>query len=398
MADEDDIDIDDEEGETLNGPILSKNEVQDEKAPTIPQDFSIPKNAPIELIGKVTGLVENSVIIKANISGEFRVLKESSILCFEDRTVLGPLFEIFGRLQLPVYRVKFNTIEEFEKFKDCKDKDVFYVVPESEFLYTDSIKSIKGTDASNCHDEELPEEEQEFSDDEHEALAKQAKKKKKNSKKKDNSNERNEEVKKRFANQSPTSPSSKRFQPYGYANPQPPVSAYAPIGKPPTSTYTPLNRQQAQGVQPTNQYDQVDQSKLSNSTPFQNHIPPNFPAAPNFQNGYQSPYGIPLHQAQHLTNGNQHQVYPPPNQSYQNFNNFPYQQLYQQPNPHWNPAAAPPPPPQNFQYQPHPQPQVPPQQPNFQQLQQLQQMFANNQNQNQNQNSNQNYNPSYPPQ
>ena len=43
---------------------------------------------------------------------------------------------------------------------------MYYVVPDSQFLYTDSIKYIKGTDASNCHDEELPEEEQEYSDDE----------------------------------------------------------------------------------------------------------------------------------------------------------------------------------------------------------------------------------------
>ena len=76
------------------------------------------------------------------------------------------MFEIFGRVQQPVYSVKFNSEDEFNKFKGCKGKSVYYVVPDSQFLYTDSIKHIKGTDASNCHDEELPEEEQEYSDDE----------------------------------------------------------------------------------------------------------------------------------------------------------------------------------------------------------------------------------------
>lgn len=38
---------------------------------------------------------------------------------------------------------------------------------------------IKGTDASNMFDEELPEEEQEFSDDEKEAMYKKQKKQKK---------------------------------------------------------------------------------------------------------------------------------------------------------------------------------------------------------------------------
>ncbi|ODV79967.1 NAF1-domain-containing protein, partial [Suhomyces tanzawaensis NRRL Y-17324] len=123
-----------------SGPIASKNEVLDEVAPSLPEDYSLPENAPIEPIGVVTALVENSVIIKATISGEFRVLKDQSVLCFEDRTILGPLFETFGKLQNPVYRVKFNSTEEFEKFKDCKGKAVYYVVPDSNFIYTDSIK------------------------------------------------------------------------------------------------------------------------------------------------------------------------------------------------------------------------------------------------------------------
>ena len=62
---------------------------------------------------------------------------------------------------------------------------MYYVVPDSQFLYTDSIKHIKGTDASNCHDEELPEEEQEYSDDEKNWQQNWPKRKKKNKKTKD---------------------------------------------------------------------------------------------------------------------------------------------------------------------------------------------------------------------
>ena len=150
------------------------------KAPSLPDNYEISPNTPIEEIGEITGLVENTIIIKARTSGEFRILQEKSIFCFEDRTVIGPLFEIFGRVQQPVYSVKFNSEEQFLKFKESKRKTVYYVVPDSQFLYTDSIKHIKGTDASNCHDEELPEEEQEYSDDEKELAAKLAKKEKKN--------------------------------------------------------------------------------------------------------------------------------------------------------------------------------------------------------------------------
>lgn len=127
-----------------------------EKAPILPEGYEIPENAPIEEIGVITGMVENSLIIKAKTSGEFRVLQEKSIFCLDDRTVIGPLFEIFGRVQQPVYSVKFNTEEEFNRFKDCKGRTVYYVVPDSQFLYTDSIKHIKGTDASNCHMKSYP--------------------------------------------------------------------------------------------------------------------------------------------------------------------------------------------------------------------------------------------------
>ncbi|KAI5969684.1 hypothetical protein CANMA_001347 [Candida margitis] len=170
----------DEDEEVIDGPIKSVNEVTNENVPTLPEGYEIPKSAPIEEIGEITGLVDRSIIIKAKTSGEFRILKEGSVLCLEDKTLIGLLYEIFGRVQSPIYTIRFNSDEDFEKFKDAKGKSVYYVVPDSQFLYTDTIKHNKGTDASNCHDEELPEDEQEFSDDEQELAAKQAKKKRKN--------------------------------------------------------------------------------------------------------------------------------------------------------------------------------------------------------------------------
>lgn len=178
----------DEEDEAQSGPILSKNEVKDEVAPTLPSDYQIPENSALEYVGDVSAVVERNVIIKANISGEFRVLKENSVLCFEDKSILGLLYETFGRLQSPNYRVKFNNDHDFQMAKNKKGARVFYVVSDSQFLYTDTIKKLKGTDASNCHDEELPEHEQEFSDDEQELVAKQEKKRKRQQKKADGNN------------------------------------------------------------------------------------------------------------------------------------------------------------------------------------------------------------------
>lgn len=166
---------DDDEEEA--GPIISKHEVVDEEAPTLPPDYTVSPDAAVEFVGTVVGAVEKSVIVKASVSGEFRVLKDNSVLCFENRDVLGVIFETFGRLLEPNYRVKFNTDEDFDKVKGRVGERVYYVVSDSQFLYTDTIKKAKGTDASNCHDEELPELEQEYLDDDAEMAARQRRKK-----------------------------------------------------------------------------------------------------------------------------------------------------------------------------------------------------------------------------
>lgn len=179
LSDDNDDDDDDGEEEVNEGPILSKNEVKEEIVPSLPENYEISESLPLEYVGVITALVERNVIIRADTSGEFRTLKENSVLCFENRQVLGLLHETFGKLQSPNYRVQLNNEKQFLDMRDKKGAKVFYVVPDSLFTYTDAIRKIKGTDASNCHDEELPEEEQEFSDDERELAAKQEKKKRK---------------------------------------------------------------------------------------------------------------------------------------------------------------------------------------------------------------------------
>ena len=338
------VDIDDladDEDEPSNGPIVSKNEVADESAPKLPEDYKIPDNAPLELIGEITGLVEKSAIIKANISGEFRVLNDSSIFCFEDRTVLGPLFETFGRLQSPMYRVKFDDENEFNKLKDKKGAKVYYVVPDSQFIYTDTIKNLKGTDASNCHDEELPEEEQEFSDDERELAAKQSKKRKKKTKttkdssvlndpqppKQTNNRKRHHGNTNNAENQS--SNQNLKYQPYGY----PQNNQAQQLNVPPASSVqhqhnNPLihslpNLQVHQILQLQQQQQQQHQGYAPHMQPPQQHA--YFPSPqqaynqPQLQNQFQGHslvYGSPFNQQQqhNMLGHNQHSVYNPNHQ------------------------------------------------------------------------------------
>lgn len=175
-GDEDEFNEDETEG-----PIRSKNEIFDFKVPTLPEDYTIDNDTRIQFVGHISGVVEKNVMIKSATSAEDRVLNEGTIFCFEDRTPLGLMFEVFGRLQTPVYTVKFNTLEESTKWADRKGEKVFFVVPTAEYISTIMIRKLKGTDASNFNDEELAEEEQEFSDDEKEAAAKKSKKRKKKS-------------------------------------------------------------------------------------------------------------------------------------------------------------------------------------------------------------------------
>lgn len=166
----------DESEDEVDKVIFSKNEIVDEIVPTLPETYFLSQNALIEPLGKIVCCVERSVVISGFHSGEFRVLKDNSILCLENRTIIGPLFEVFGKIQNPFYRIKFNSDAEYNKFTDSVGKEVYYVVDDSHFISVIDLKTDKGTDASNHDDEELSADHQEFSDDEEEQKFKQKKK------------------------------------------------------------------------------------------------------------------------------------------------------------------------------------------------------------------------------
>lgn len=197
LNDVDEFDELDEEG--ADDPPRTKNEIIDFQVPSLPVDYTIEDQTKIQLVGYLSGVVEKNVLIKSLSSAEERVLSEGTVFCLEDRTPIGLLFEVFGKLQAPIYSIKYNTVEEALKWVDKKGENVYFVVPTAEYLSTFMIRKMKGTDASNFNDEEIPEDEQEFSDDEKEAAAKKNKKRKKKSAKVENDlkiGESNKKVKK----------------------------------------------------------------------------------------------------------------------------------------------------------------------------------------------------------
>jgi H/ACA ribonucleoprotein complex non-core subunit NAF1 len=133
-------------------------------------DIKVTEDMKIEELGSVEAIVENTVLVKAKISGEYRVLESNSVLCLQDRSVVGVVSETLGRVQQPLYTIRFTNDEDIrESGLAEKNTPVYYVEQHSTFVFTQPLRAVKGSDASNFHDEEVGADEMEFSDDEAEA-------------------------------------------------------------------------------------------------------------------------------------------------------------------------------------------------------------------------------------
>ncbi|OQE46743.1 hypothetical protein PENCOP_c001G09011 [Penicillium coprophilum] len=149
------------------GQLRTTNEIEDQVLP-IP-DVKITPEMKIVFLGKVHAAIDNNVLIEANTSGEYQVLESGSLLCSDDRQTIGVVAETLGRVENPLYTVTYATAAEVQDKGLVKGKDIFYVEEHSTFVFTQPLKGMKGSDASNFHDEEVAAEEMEFSDDEAEA-------------------------------------------------------------------------------------------------------------------------------------------------------------------------------------------------------------------------------------
>ncbi|KAL9599211.1 MAG: hypothetical protein Q9219_003992 [cf. Caloplaca sp. 3 TL-2023] len=154
-------------GKTTSGPLRTFNEKPDEVVP-MPKIEVTPSMAIIEL-GNVEHVVENSILIKAKTSGERQALESGSLLCLEDRSVLGVIAETLGQVHQPYYSVRFTNATAIAEAGLFKGTLVFYVEKHASYVFTQNLKAFKGSDASNIHDEEVGDDELEFSDDEAEA-------------------------------------------------------------------------------------------------------------------------------------------------------------------------------------------------------------------------------------
>ncbi|KAL8688997.1 MAG: hypothetical protein Q9224_004748, partial [Gallowayella concinna] len=139
-------------GKVPSGPLRTLNEKPDEVVPK-PQIVITPEMTVPEL-GRVEHVVENSILIKGKTSGESRALESGSLLCLEDRSVVGVIAELLGQVHQPYYSVRFTNPAAIAEAGISKGISIFFVEQHSSYVFTQSLKALKGSDASNMHDEE----------------------------------------------------------------------------------------------------------------------------------------------------------------------------------------------------------------------------------------------------
>ncbi|KAJ2862679.1 hypothetical protein GGH94_004127 [Coemansia aciculifera] len=161
-----DGDDDDEDQAPNNSVPATRNEVLDPQIPELTMT-ELPATAQLTSLGTIHSIVDNSVIIQANISGERHVLDAESILSFDDRKVLGLVYDVFGPVSRPMYTVRFRG--EIDRESVVVGRGVFFSPGWVKMLATEKLR-VKGTDASNEYDEEVGDDGMEFSDDEEERI------------------------------------------------------------------------------------------------------------------------------------------------------------------------------------------------------------------------------------
>ncbi|OTA98025.1 hypothetical protein M426DRAFT_137668 [Hypoxylon sp. CI-4A] len=154
-------------GSGSGAQVRTKNELPEEVVPK--PDVTITPEMPITELGIVEHIVENTVVVKANTTGEYQVLDTGSVLCTEDRTVIAAVADLIGNVRQPRYTAKFTNGEEIKSYNLELGTKVFYTPSHASYVFTQALQGQKGTDASNLHDEEVGDDEMEFSDDEKEA-------------------------------------------------------------------------------------------------------------------------------------------------------------------------------------------------------------------------------------
>ncbi|CAI5721574.1 unnamed protein product [Hyaloperonospora brassicae] len=155
----------------MSVPLKTEHEV--EAVPVRTPGVELTADCPIAQCGVILNVSVPGLMMTIKSTSNMSLLDEGSVLCLEDRTVLGCVDEVFGPVLMPMYLVRYETAAKMPE-KATKDATVYYATEHTTYLDPETIKD-KGTDASNLFDEEA--DDTEFSDDEAEATSKRGNRK-----------------------------------------------------------------------------------------------------------------------------------------------------------------------------------------------------------------------------
>jgi rRNA processing protein Gar1 len=118
-------------------------------------DVIITDQMKLELAGTIDHIVEDQVIIKASQPGTSRVLDDGTIIAFENRQVLGRIYETFGPIAAPLHSIRFNVASDIDGSLVTTGTKVYFVPDYSVWTLTAQLARLRGCDASNMYDEEV---------------------------------------------------------------------------------------------------------------------------------------------------------------------------------------------------------------------------------------------------
>ncbi|XP_047220304.1 H/ACA ribonucleoprotein complex non-core subunit NAF1 isoform X2 [Girardinichthys multiradiatus] len=152
--------FEDDEGFSQPAPIKARDEVLVEELPAV-EDVSVtlPEEAELQPVGTVSSIVQQLVIIQS--LKDTPPLNEDSILFRSDRVAVGKVFEVFGPVYSPLYILRFNSSDQISSKGLTEGLTVYYapaLKEYTEYILTQQLKLLKGSDASWKNDEEPPEE------------------------------------------------------------------------------------------------------------------------------------------------------------------------------------------------------------------------------------------------
>lgn len=178
------IDSADEEEESVStNKQKNKQGKGDGKEPTEPlreivyPEIVLPEDVVINLLGHVSSIIGQLVVIQADPG--IPALNMDSVLFKESRQALGAVYDVFGPVSAPLYSLAFNSASDITT-QEVTLKMPVYFAPHikdiTDYVFTDKLLNLKGSDASWKNDEEPPLEVVEFSDDEEERERRRKKK------------------------------------------------------------------------------------------------------------------------------------------------------------------------------------------------------------------------------